>query len=439
MEPEPPALLNEIIIQSLFNPFDWSWVYMGILIVFLLLCSALISGSEVAFFSLKKDDEVLEDNDILKSLIHHPEQLLATILIVNNIVNIAIVIITEVFLSNLINFQYFDQEHQTVVEFLIKVAVATSFLLLFGEVLPKVYANKQPQKFANMMTKPMFFLNKRLAPISKLMSKATSVIEEKNNKLSISVSDLSQALEITQEQGESQNEQMILQGIAKFGNTDSKQIMTPRTQVFAVDILTPFDELLEHILQSGYSRIPVYQEKKDKVKGIIYIKDLLPYLRYESNFRWQVHLREAFFITENIKLDDLLREFQKRRTHIAVVSDEYGGMHGIVTMEDILEEIVGDIRDEMDDDRLEYQKIDEKNFIFEGQIFLKDFYRAVDHVNEDAFEENKGDSETLAGFVLEQCGKLPQKDEMIHFQDYSFTIVAIDERRILKLKFTLND
>lgn len=422
----------------MFLSFSPEQIYYGLGIVILLISSGLISGSEVAFFSLEKDSEFVSENKKIQKLLNKPEELLASILIANNIINVAIVIITEIFLNITINFYYFASIGYGWVELLVKIIIVTSFLLLFGEILPKVYASQESERFSGMMSGFMYFLNRRLRIFSRLLSTTAQAIDRGSSKLEVSVNDLSQAIELTSEEGEEFNDQMILKGIAKFGNTDARQIMTPRMDVLAIDIQTSFPELLQIILTAGYSRIPVYQDSLDQIKGVIYIKDLLPYLRYDSNFRWQVHLREVYYIPESKKIDDLLQDFQARKQHIAIVLDEYGGTHGIVTLEDVLEEIVGDIRDEFDHDEVSYSKIDDKNYIFEGKLLVKDFYRIIP-VNEQDFEEQKGDSETLAGFILEIYGKLPKVGDIISFQHFDFTIEAMDKRRITQIKCTIND
>ena len=294
-------------------------------------------------------------------------------------------------------------------------------------------------QFAGFMAKPIQVLNVFLTPLSAPLIKLTSVVENKlgNKNNNLSVERLSQALELTSSGATTKEEQKILEGIVSFGNTETVQIMKPRTDVCAISDDTLYEEVLKIILKNGYSRIPVYNENIDNIRGVLYAKDLLAYLNKKS-FQWQKLLREPFFIPENKKLDDLLSEFQEMKKHLAIVVDEYGGTSGIVTLEDVIEEIVGDINDEFDDDDLSYSKLDENNYIFEGKTTIKDFCRVLEDDDEEKFEEAKGESETLAGFILEVSGKFPKKEEKINFNKYMFTIEALDKKRIKQIKVTRN-
>ncbi len=403
----------------------------------LLISSALVSGAEVAFFSisptqLSELSTTSKQKNNVVLLLEKPKKLLATILITNNFINILIVLIFaslgEVFFSEL----------SEGVKFLVEVVFVTFLILLFGEVLPKVYATRKSLLFASFMAKPIQFLNIILTPLSTPLIKLTSIVENKlgNKNHNFSVERLSEALELTASGATTKDEQKILEGIVNFGNTETVQIMKPRTDVCAIDNNTSYEEVLKMILKNGYSRNPVYNENIDTIIGVLYAKDLLAYLN-EKTFEWQNLIRAPFFVPENKKLDDLLAEFKEKKMHLAIVVDEYGGTSGIVTLEDVIEEIVGDINDEFDDDDLTYSKIDDHNYIFEGKITIKDFCRVLDD-DDEKFETLKGESETLAGFILEISGKFPKKGEKINFTNYTFTIEALDKKRIKQIKTTRN-
>ena len=415
----------------------------------LLFCSAFISGAEVAFFSLSpKDQEELKSskskiNVLIQDLLDKPKKLLATILIANNFVNISIVILSSYLAGSLFSFENsWLGLAPEVWEFIVLVGFVTFLILLVGEVIPKVYANKYPLKLAGIMAYPVYTLGQLFwyIGLSPFLISTTSFIDKRFVKKSenISVDQLSHALELTDENEVSKDEQKILEGIVKFGKTDVKQIMQPRTDVTSINIESSYTLVMQEILNSGYSRIPIYKENFDHIEGVLYIKDLLAHLDKGDGYKWQTLLREAYFIPESKKIDDLLTEFQAKKIHLAIVVDEYGGNSGIITLEDIIEEIVGDITDEFDDEELVYSKLDDTNYIFEGKIPLKDLYRVLD-INGDNFEENKGDSDTLAGFILELSGKIMQKNERVSFENYSFTIEASDKRRIKRVKVTINE
>ena len=414
----------------------------------LLLCSALISGTEVAFFSLSKtdiikiSDETNGQNPVVL-LLQNPSKLLATILITNNFINILIVLIFaslgEVFLKEenlsltILGFIL----PSSIVKFSIEVLLVTFFILLFGEVLPKVYASRRALKFCNLMCKPLQFLTFFLTPLSFPLINLTNVIEKKlgSKNSNFSVEILSKALELTSEGSTTKEEKKILEGIVSFGNTETVQIMKPRIDIFALSHDETYDDVLTKILKHGYSRNPVYKNSIDNIIGVLYAKDLLGFLD-NKDFNWQELLREPFFVPENKKLDDLLVEFRERKNHLAIVVDEYGGTSGIVTLEDVIEEIVGEINDEFDTDDLSYSKIDANNYIFDGKITIKDFCKVLEEPNEEKFEEYKGESETIAGFILEISGKFPKIGEKINFDRYVFTIEALDRKRIKQLKVT---
>ncbi len=427
-----PSFLSCIFLVA-FN----SITLISVIVVFILLiCSALISGAEVAFFSLNQSQLDSESKDfknrlLVAKLLSKPKRLLATILVANNFINIAIVLLfaslSSVFLSEVSN----------TLRFFIEVIIVTFLILLFGEILPKVYASRNNEKFSSFMAKPLLFLEKVFAVLSVPMQMGTSFLEDKleKTKSNLNVDRLSQALELTSDEETTDEEQKMLKGIVSFGNTDTKQVMRPRIDIFALDIEASFTEIVKEITKAGYSRIPVYEESLDKIRGILYVKDLLPYLNRKT-VKWQELMREPFFIPENKKLDDLLKEFQEMKVHLAIVVDEYGGTSGVVSLEDIIEEIIGDISDEFDDDDLVYSKLDDINYVFEGKTSLKDVYR-VTHLDSELFEENKGESETIAGFILEISGSFPKKGDKIDFEGYTFTIESMDRKRIKQLKITL--
>ena len=437
----------ELFLQYISQIDSMSMV--AILFLFLLLfCSALISGTEVAFFSLSKTDiikisEQTKESNPVVTLLQKPRKLLATILIANNFLNILIVLIFAslgaVFLKDqnlslkIIGFTI----PSGIVKFSIEVILVTFLILLFGEVLPKVYASRRALKFCNFMSKPLQLLTIVLTPLSYPLINLTKIIEKrlgsKNSNFSVEI--LSKALELTSEGATTKEEQKILEGIVSFGATETVQIMKPRIDIFALSETEPYDEVLTKILKHGYSRNPVYKGSIDNIVGILYSKDLLGYLDHK-NFKWQELLRTPFFVPENKKLDDLLGEFRERKNHLAIVVDEYGGTSGLVTLEDVIEEIVGEINDEFDTDDLSYSKIDANNYIFDGKITIKDFCRVLEDTNEEKFEDYKGESETIAGFILELSGKFPKIGEKINFDIYTFTIEALDRKRIKQLKVT---
>lgn len=410
----------------------------AVVMVILLACSALISGSEVAYFSLSPNDHEEIQNGKIKAsamimaLLEKPKRLLATILITNNFVNVAIVIISTFITDHLIS------DFSATIQFTIQVVVVTFLLLLLGEVIPKIYANKSPLKLAALMASPIYYLRIILKPFSSILVSSTNFIDKRIKKKghNISVDELSQALELTSDENESDEDQKILEGIVRFGNLDVKQVMTARVDVIGIDEKLNFQEVLDIILDSGYSRIPVFKDNFDNIRGVLYIKDMLPHLEKKDSFDWRKLIRKPFFVPENKKIDDLLREFQGMRTHLAIVVDEYGGSSGIISLEDILEEIVGEISDEFDDDDLVYSKLDDYNYVFEGKTPLNDVYRVLNISGED-FEAAKGESDTLAGFALEIFGKIPQKNERTKFNGYTLTIDAADRRRIKRVKVTI--
>ncbi|MDO6515825.1 gliding motility-associated protein GldE [Zobellia uliginosa] len=409
------------------------------ILILLLICSALISGAEVAFFGLSPTDvnEIAEKKsvrgNIIAKLLERPKKLLATILIANNAINIGVVLLFSTIGNSL--FANIELEW---LRFLLEVVVATFLILMFGEILPKVYANRNRVLFAHLMAYPLKMLDFLFSPLSMPMRAGTLFLYDKlgKQKSNLSVDHLSQALELTVDGDTTKEEQKILQGIVTFGNTDTKQVMRPRIDIFAVSEDMKFIEVLAEIKKHGYSRIPVFSENMDNVLGVLYVKDLLPYIDRKT-FNWMSLIREPYFVPENKKLDDLLLEFQEKKNHLAVVVDEYGGTSGIVTLEDIIEEIVGDISDEFDDEDLVFSKLDDFNFVFDGKTALKDFYRVTKIENENEFEEQKGESETIAGFVLEIAGSFPKRGETVAFKDYRFVVESLDKKRLKQIKITL--
>ncbi|MCD4771870.1 MAG: gliding motility-associated protein GldE [Bacteroidales bacterium] len=430
-----------LAVSVLLKPLSLGATIGIIVMFFLLFCSAMISGSEIAFFSLKhsqlkKIQLKKGKHSLIFKLLDTPKRLLATILISNNFVNVAIVILSTYITSELFNLVDFQ-----IIAFVIQVILITSFILFFGEILPKIYANQNNEKFAGFMAGTLLLLIKLFYPISSLLLRSTSIIDKKisKKKSELSMKDLSEAIDITTDEKTSIEETKILKGIVKFGNIEVREIMKARTNVTAIDSEAKFDELLKLINESGFSRIPVFKENFDQVIGILYIKDLLTYLEKDNSFNWRSLLRPAFFVPENKKINDLLKEIQEKKIHLAIVVDEYGGTSGIVTLEDILEEIVGEISDEFDsiDDEKLFSKIDNNNYIFEGKIMLIDLCKILD-IDDSIFDEVKGDSDTLAGLILELEGKIPAKEEKIEFGIFTFIILAADKRRIKKIKLTIN-
>ena len=427
---------------NILNQFSYITIIDILLLIILLVLSAMISGAEVAFFSLTPSDiEKARESDnkkdkLVLKLLEKPKELLATILISNNFINVAIVILSTYLTSHL-----FDFNIEGIVGFIIQIFTITFMILIFGEVIPKVYANLNALKFAQTMAGSVDTLGSIFIILSIPLLKSTTFIEEKlqKNKGNISVSHLEHALELTSDDDTSKNEQKILEGIVSFGNTDTKQIMRPRIDIFALNSNENFEDIIHEILANGYSRIPVFDKDIDCIAGVLYIKDLLPHIDAGNSFIWKRLIRPTFFVPENKKIDDLLKDFQEKKIHMAIVVDEYGGTSGLITLEDIIEEIVGDISDEFDIEELAYSKLDNYNYIFEGKTALKDFYRVIELDNEAIFENEKGESDTLAGFILEIAGGFPSKGEIVNFDDYIFTIEAVDKKRIKQIKVTIRE
>ncbi len=436
MDPEPPSLY---LLLDILQPFELNYAILIVVLIILLFASALVSGSEIAFFSLKSADiDGLQQDQPKKykeltDLLDRPKTLLATILISNNFINVGIVILSS-YLTN----QLFDFSAQPTLGFLMQIVVITFLILLFGEVLPKVYATRNSLAFSSFMSGPMRSMRAVFLPVSRMLVHSTSFIEKrlKGTSQNLSVDDLSQALELTTDDSTTQDEQKILEGIVKFGSTNVRQIMKPRMDVVSVDVTWDYEKVMAIILDSGYSRIPVYEENFDQIKGILYIKDLLPHINQNKDFGWQELLWDPFFVPENKKIDDLLKEFQHKKIHMAIVVDEFGGTSGIITLEDIIEEIVGEISDEFDDEELVYSKLDKRNYVFEGKIHLTDFIKIIE-LEDNGLAEASGDSDTLAGFLLEIAGRFPDTNDVIEFEGIQFKVESKDGRRIKRIKVSL--
>jgi putative hemolysin len=441
LETEPllkSALLESWNIQ--FHQLTLGIAISIVILLLLLLISALISGSEVAYFSLSASDKQKlfknknKTNQRVINNLKNPEKLLATILVANNFVNIGIIILATYVTSNLVTFL-----NSQVIEFVIQVVLITFFLLLFGEIFPKIYATHFALKFARFMAFPLGTLEKIFRPVNSILIYSTSFVNKrlKKHRKEISMEEISQALELTSDK-ELSEEKDILQGIVKFGNKNVEEIMKPRVDVISLDIKTGFSKVLQTINDTGFSRIPVFIDSLDNISGILYIKDILPHSHKENSFKWQKLIRAPFHVPETKKINSLLEEFQKRKVHLAIVVDEYGGTSGIVTLEDILEEIVGDITDEFDEEENFFSKISENTFLFNGKVLLGDFYKTLKCDN-NVFDEVKGDADTLAGLILELKGEIPIIQEKISYKKFHFTIEAVDNRRIKQIKVEIKN
>lgn len=408
--------------------------------VILIMLSGFASGSEIAFFSLSPKDiddlnpERNESDAKITTLREDSERTLATILITNNFVNVTIIMLCNYMFSSMINFG-----NARWLQFICITILLTFILLLFGEIMPKVYCAQQPLRFCRKAVNGIMFLRNLFWPMETILLRsgilAQKVVQRDNHILS--VDDLEQALELT-DKNDIKNEQNLLQGIIRFGDETAKEIMTSRQDVVDLDFKSPFDEVLKNIVDNNYSRIPVYQDNTDNIKGILYIKDLLPHLNQPSNFEWQLLIRPPYFVPETKKIDDLLREFQENKVHIAIVVDEFGGTSGIVTLEDILEEIVGEINDEYDDEEKAYVRLNKNTYVFEGKTLLSDFYKIL-KVDDEIFEDIEGDADTLAGLMLELKGDFPKIQEKLEYLNFTFEIMELEERRISKVKVIVRE
>jgi len=433
-DPYPPILQ---LFQSSFNIIDYIPHLLGILV--LISFSAMFSASENALFSLNNTNvEKLKSkqntlNIAIIKLLSQPKKLLAAILIANNFVNVMLIIVFSNFLDNLINFKIYPN-----LEFIIKIFVVTFVLLLFGEVIPKIYAIRKNMEIASLMAFPLLFIQKIFAFIIYPLLKFSSIIDKRVriHEHTISTDELSHAIDITSDHKAGEQEKEILKGIVNFGNKTVRQIMKGRMDVTAIDINLSFQEMLDKVNEWGYSRFPVYDDNFDNISGVLNIKEILPYINESPTFNWSKLLKPAFYVPDNKRIDHLLSEFQEERNHLAIVVDEYGGKLGIVTMEDILEEIFGEINDEFDDEQADHSKIDDNTFIVEGKLLINDFCK-FSETEDDFFDEIKGETETVAGMVMEIAGKIPKKNDIIIFQNYSFNIESVDNRRINRIKISI--
>ncbi len=439
MDTEPPSLFLAILLNG-------THITSIVILLILLICSALISGAEVAFFSLtptdfdedpseRKGNKKLE---IVQKLLKKPKKLLATILIANNFINIAIVLLFAS-LSDLMFTGISTNYYGVNLHFITEVGLVTFVILLFGEILPKVYASRKSVSFSVFMAYPLKTLETVLTPLSMPMQSVIKIIERRfgNKKPNISVDHLSQALELASDEDTTQEEHKILKGIVTFGNTDTKEVMKPRLDIFAIDETALYEDIMPEIISHGFSRIPVFKDNIDAIIGVLYVKDLMPYID-QNTLDWNTLLRKPYFVPENKKLDDLLNEFKEMKMHMAIVVDEYGGTSGLITLEDIIEEIVGEISDEFDDEDLIFSKLDDSTFVFEGKTALKDFYKAIKLEDPKLFENHKGESETMAGFLLEIAKGFPKKGEVIKFHRYTFTVEGFENKRINQIKLFIN-
>ncbi len=411
-------------------------IYYSLILAVLLIFSGLISGSEVALFSLSKSQLKKEDKSsyvqIIQKSLTNPNKLLATILVANSFINIAIVILfTQI--GNVI----FKNITSSFWQFIIEVVVATFLILLFGEILPKIYASRNNLIFSKFVIYPLVLLDFILTPISLPMQKLSNFIKNKLSfkKQNINLNQISSALDLTSPDETTKQEQKILKGILSFGNTETKEVMRPRLDIHAYSNLLNYDEVLKNTVENNFSRVPVYKDDLDNIVGILYVKDLLPFLD-KKDFDWLSILRKPLFIPENKKLDDLMQEFQEKKIHLAIVVDEFGGTSGVISLEDVIEEIVGDISDEFDDDSLLFSKLDNFNYVFEGKTSMKDFYKIL-NIDSSPFDKFKGDSETIAGFILEISQSFPKTNSKIVFENFTFTIESVDKKRIKQVKVSI--
>ncbi len=422
-----------------FQPFGSEAYLILAIIVLLLAFSAFNSAAETGFFSLSpvdikeiKDDEDNPLNQTILRLLKQPERLLATVLLSNDMANIAFAVLSALLMSMTIDFG-----DSAVLQFVIETVVITFIILLFAEIMPKLYASQNPLKVVKLVARPLSFFDRLLSPFSTLLVKSTSFVNKRmvGKQQSISVDELGQALELT---GGDIEEEEMLRGIVEFGNLTVDSIMTPRLDVVAIEIRENFTQVIDRIIETGYSRIPVYEKSLDQIKGILYIKDLIAHLNKNEAFRWQTLIRPATFAPETRKIDDMLLDFQKNKVHMAIVVDEFGGTLGIITMEDIMEEIIGEISDEYDDDDEMYYKLSDNVYEFEGRVQLTDFFKLLE-ISPDEFGDLTDEVDTLAGLILEMFGEIPHVSEYVSHGRYTFTVVAMDKRRIKRIKLEIDD
>lgn len=452
MESNPEGEHYQELITSLFstlhfNPITEEIIFALLAMVLLLLGSALVSGSEVAFFSLGQSKlSELNDGDKkvkrLLLLLERPRLLLATILIANNLFNIAIIILSAFVLNLWLGFGDPSSEISPVVEFAIGVLLVTFLLVLFGEVIPKVYANYHNVNFALSMSGPLLFMRNAFRPLSMVLVNSTKVLEKRltqNQNMQVTREEVDHAIELATDEDTTPEEKEILKGIVKFGDITVKQIMHPRMDIVAIEVEEPFSEVFKIVLESGFSRIPVYRDNLDQIEGILYAKDLLKYLDEPDEFDWQKLIRKVFYVPETKKIEHLLKEFQQKHIHLAIAVDEYGGTSGIVTLEDIMEEIIGEIKDEYDiQEELEYEKINDREYLFEGKTLINDLCKVM-NIKSDYFDEAKGDADSLAGMLLELFQKMPEQGETLDYNNFSFEVLSVTKKRIEQVKVVYQD
>lgn len=426
-------IANAFQLSVILNPLSLVIIVCLFILTILLILSGLVSGSETAFFSLSpKQIKIIKDidNKYILRLLYNPNKLLATILISNNFINIGIVI-----LSTFITNEMFDFSQSPTLGFIFQIVVVTFLLLLFGEIIPKIFASQNAIALCKVMAIPLNLLSKVLSPFIYVLTHSTDFIDKKfNKKNNISLTELSQALELTST--DIKEEKEILEGIVNFGNISAEEVMTPRLKILAIEMNTNFDILKQEIIDSGFSRLPVYTKTLDSIRGILYVKDLLPHINKPKNFKWQTLIRPPYFIPESKKIDDLLEDFQEKKSHMAFVVDEYGGCSGIVTMEDVLEEIVGEFIDELDGEDNNFVLDKNGAYIFEADTQLNDFYK-ITKVDNNVFDDIKGEADSIAGLILEIKEEFPKLMDIVYYRNYKFTVLEIGDRRIKKIKFEI--
>ena len=440
IDPDPHLLT--VMLNSFYKGFPPEAVITVAILLIMLAVSGLVSGSETAFFSFKPADlhklkkEHGKRGKKVISLRDKPKELLATILISNNFINVGIVVIST-YLTTLM----FNLKSHPALTFLVQIVIVTSFLLVFGEILPKIYANKKPVIFSLFMVDVISFLMWFFKPLSMILVKSTAVIDKRlvAKKAPVNLSELSDAIDMTVDDSTPEEEKKILKGIATFGEKEASEVMRSRVDVTAIDVEMIFREVIQIVTESGYSRIPVYKENLDHVEGVLYIKDLLPLIEKQTEMNWKPLVRPAFFVPENKKINDLLQEFREKKIHMAIVVDEYGGTSGIITLEDILEEIVGEISDEFDveDDAFHYKKMNDSTYFFDAKTPLNDLCKIME-IEDDTFDSDRGEADSLGGLILELEGKIPEKGEKIKYHHFTFEIIESDTRKINKIKITFN-
>ena len=440
LDPLLDPLMN--IANQVFTGFSIEAIIGLIVLLILIVLSGLVSGSETAFFSLAPADVDGLNNSkhtkdkLILELRNKPKELLATILIVNNFINVAIVILAA-YLTGLI----FNLDSNPVLSFILQVIVITSIILLFGEIIPKIFANKEPVMIANIMALPLKFLKIFFKPLSFILVNSTTLIDKKVGKKgqSISYSELSDAIEITVDESAPLEEKKILKGIATFGEKEASEIMQSRVNVTAIEDRISFQEVLKIVSDSGFSRIPVYKESFDHVIGVLYIKDLIPYSKVDENIDWLSLIRPAIFVPENKRINVILQDFRKKKIHLAIVVDEYGGTSGIITLEDIIEEIVGEISDEFDKEmqQFKFKRISDKSYLFEAKTPLNDFCKILD-IDDNIFDEIRGESDSIGGLILELEGEMPEKGRKVTVKQFEFEIVNVDSRKINEVKVKID-